>query len=96
MGKTSDGARRRLLAAVSVLGVSLGMAAHADAAQDSYKGPNTQNSLKGQTSFKAGSQTSWKVNGQSSLKQPSQTSLKIDSSQTPQTAGQSSQKTPAP
>jgi|HubBroStandDraft_1064217.scaffolds.fasta_scaffold28690_2 hypothetical protein len=54
-GKTSSDARRRgLLAAVSVLGVSLGMAsAHADTPQDTIKGgAPTQGSdqLKGETS----------------------------------------------
>ena len=74
MGNTAGGDRRRqLMAAVSVLGVSLGMTSHADGAQVSDKHIPTA----GQASHKAdSSQSSLKV--QNSLKAPGQTSLKID------------------
>ena len=64
MDKTTGARRRQLLAAVSVLGVSLGMAesAHADATQTSNK---TQRALKidiesPQHSVKYGGQSSYK------------------------------------
>jgi hypothetical protein len=71
MDKTA-GARRQLLTAVSVLGVSLGMADVAHAAKDDVT--STQTSHKGQTSLKI---ESAKV-GQRSIKlQTGQHSLKI-------------------
>ena len=72
------GARRQLFAAVSVLGVSLGMADVAHAAKDNV--PSTQTSHKGQTSLKLDSQSSVKMQtGQHSLKLDSQASHKVSS-----------------
>ncbi len=75
MDKTVGRARRRqLFAAVSVLGVSLGMADVAHAAKDDVT--STQTSHKGQTSLKIDSQQT----GQHSLKLEGQNSHKVQSS----------------
>jgi hypothetical protein len=85
-GKTSGEARRRgLLAAVSVLSVSLGMAsAHADTPQDSSKWGADQQ--KGSSSGKANADSIFIKGGSSQLKidstqQKGQSSLKLDSTQ---------------
>ena len=80
MDKTTGARRRQLLAAVSVLGVSLGMADSAQADQSSHK-VTSQHSIKygGQSSFK--SQSSLKSQGQSSLKYQGQSSLKYQAGQ---------------
>jgi hypothetical protein len=69
--------RRQLLAAVSVLGVSLGMGAATAASADAAN-PWGQTSVKDQTSLKIDQTT---IKGQTSQKiSPGQTSLKIDQS----------------
>jgi hypothetical protein len=86
MASDAAGRRRQLLAAVSVLGVSLGMAAPALArdptavenptdVQNSHKG--TQTSIKGeQNSYKENVQNSYKENVQNSSKHNLQISQK--------------------
>jgi len=86
MDKTS--ARRQLFAAVSVLGVSLGMADVAHAAKDDVI--STQNSHKGQHSLKitTGEMSSHKhqssIKGQHSLKIDGRVSQKVSSYNSPQ------------
>jgi hypothetical protein len=86
MDKTAGARRRQLLAAVSVLGVSLGMAEAAQAAKEDAT--TTQSSHKGQASVKnqasiklEAGQHSVKYGGQSSVKYGGQNSYKPVTSQ---------------
>jgi hypothetical protein len=104
MDKTPGRSRRRqLFAAISVLGVSLGMAEAAHAAkendattQTSHKAQASLKSHTGQSSIKGEGQSSLKYEDQSSIKyQAGQSSLKTQSSEKSHT-GQSSMKATLP